>query len=222
MWALGKQHGFITPVQLFRDRWECSHIGTVIFAVQAALLVPYIVIGVMGGGTMLEAVSGGRVPFWLGGALVALVVMSYVFFGGMRGTAWVNTFQTLLFLVFGLIAVAVIGTGMGGFSAAAEALLGLAGRVPRSTRERVSPLVLLQLHVHPPVRDRLSPHHDLLPHRAADVPVQEDGRSSTLCASSPLAALRVPGRHGEPGHGHAGDRPKDGGPADAGGRRAAP
>src|ERR1041385_777523 len=41
LWALGKRHGFMTPVQMFRDRWECGHIGTVIFAVQAALLVPY-------------------------------------------------------------------------------------------------------------------------------------------------------------------------------------
>src|SRR5688572_18402723 len=112
LWALGKRHGFMTPVQLFRDRWECSHIGTVIFAVQAALLVPYIVIGVMGGGTTLEAVSEGFVPYWLGGAIVALVVMSYVFFGGMRGTAWVNTFQTVLFLVFGAVAVTVIAHGM--------------------------------------------------------------------------------------------------------------
>ena len=24
VWALGKRHGFITPVQLFRDRWECE------------------------------------------------------------------------------------------------------------------------------------------------------------------------------------------------------
>ena len=23
LWALGKRHGFITPVQMFRDRWEC-------------------------------------------------------------------------------------------------------------------------------------------------------------------------------------------------------
>ena len=44
LWALGKRHGFMTPVQMFRDRWECGHIGTVIFAVQAILLVPYIVI----------------------------------------------------------------------------------------------------------------------------------------------------------------------------------
>jgi len=139
VWALGKKYGFMTPVQIFRDRWECSHIGTVIFAVQAALLVPYIIIGVMGGGTTLAAVSGGLVPFWLGGAVVALVVMSYVFFGGMRGTAWVNAFQTVLFLCFGTLAVVVIAVGMGGFSKAVEALLAAPPTAPLLSRERVSP-----------------------------------------------------------------------------------
>lgn len=140
VWALGKRFGFITPVQLFRDRWECSHVGTVIFAVQAALLVPYVIIGVVGGGTTLFAISGGRVPYGLGGALVALVVMSYVFFGGMRGTAWVNTFQATLFLLFGGVALVVIGHGMGGFAASVEAMLDS----PQSyllTRERFSPAV---------------------------------------------------------------------------------
>jgi solute:Na+ symporter, SSS family len=140
VWALGKRYGFMTPVQLFRDRWETSHVGTVIFAVQAALLLPYVIIGVMGGGTTLSAVSGGRVPFAVGGAVVALVVMGYVFFGGMRGTALVNTFQTILFLVFGAVAVAVIGAGMGGFRQASEAMLASPAFKPLLTRERVSPL----------------------------------------------------------------------------------
>ncbi len=139
IWALGKKHGFMTPVQIFRDRWECGHIGTVIFFVQAALLLPYIIIGVMGGGTTLNVISGGLVPFWFGGAIVALVVMSYVFFGGMRGTAWVNTFQTILFLVFGAIAVTVIGAGMGGFKSAVEALAASPATAPLLTRERISP-----------------------------------------------------------------------------------
>src|SRR5436190_9967005 len=140
LWALGKRHGFMTPVQMFRDRWECGHIGTVIFAVQAVLLVPYIVIAVIGGGTTLRAVSGGLVPFWFGGAIVSLVVMGYVLFGGMRGTAWVNTFQTILFLSFGAIAVVVIGRGMGGFRPAMEAMLASPSTAPLLTRERVSPL----------------------------------------------------------------------------------
>lgn len=138
VWALGKKYGFMTPVQMFRDRWECGHIGTVIFAVQAIFLVPYIIIGIMGGGTTLETISGGFVPFWVGGAVVAMVVMGYVFFGGMRGTAWVNTFQTVLFLIFGMIVIVVIGYGMGGFASAAESI----EKSPTAfllSRERISP-----------------------------------------------------------------------------------
>ncbi|MEX2272149.1 MAG: sodium:solute symporter family protein [Vicinamibacterales bacterium] len=138
IWALGRRFGFITPVQMFRDRWDCGHIGTFIFVLQAALLVPYIIIGVMGGGTAIAAISGGAVPYWVGGAIVALVVMSYVFLGGMRGTAFVNAFQTVLFLSFGLAAVLFIGWRSGGFAGAME-------RIAASpdawllTRERVSP-----------------------------------------------------------------------------------
>jgi SSS family solute:Na+ symporter len=140
LWSLGKRHGFMTPVQMFRDRWECRHIGTIVFALQAVLLVPYIIIAVMGGGTTLATVSGGLVPYWLGGAIVSLVVMGYVFFGGMRGTAWVNTLQTVLFLLFGAIAVTVIGSSMGGFGHAVRAMLESPSTAPLLTRERVSPL----------------------------------------------------------------------------------
>jgi hypothetical protein len=139
LWSLGKRHGFITPVQMFRDRWECGHIGTAIFAVQTVLLVPYIIIAVIGGGTTLQTVSNGAVPFWLGGAIVSLVVMTYVFLGGMRGTAWVNAFQSVLFLLFGAIAVSVVGAGMGGFSGAMERLFETPDTAPLLTRERISP-----------------------------------------------------------------------------------
>ena len=140
LWALGQRRGFITPVQMFRDRWEMGHIGTVIFVVQAVLLVPYIIIAVMGGGTVLRTVSNGVVPFWLGGAVVSMVVMGYVFFGGMRGTAWVNAFQTTLFLIFGAVAVIIISRGMGGFSGVMTSLAEGTGTSALLTRERISPL----------------------------------------------------------------------------------
>ncbi len=140
LWALGKRNHFMTPVQMFRDRWECRHIGTVIFLVQAALLVPYIIIAVMGGGTVLRAITNGVVSYEIGGAIVSSVVMAYVFLGGMRGTAWVNALQTTLFLLFGTIAAFVIGGGMGGFREAMESLLASPATAPLLTRERISPL----------------------------------------------------------------------------------
>lgn len=123
LWAVGKRFGHMTPVQIFRDRWEAGHIGTLIFVLQAALLVPYIVVGVMGGGKTLHALSSGQIPEAVGGGVVALVVMSYVFCGGMRGTAWVNTFQTILFLTFGVLALVVIGNSLGGFSSTLNRML---------------------------------------------------------------------------------------------------
>src|SRR5436190_17123545 len=53
LWSLGKRFGHMTQVQFFRDRWECSGIGTTIFALTAAMLVPYMIISIMGGGTVL-------------------------------------------------------------------------------------------------------------------------------------------------------------------------
>ena len=42
LWGLGKKFGHITQVQYFRDRWQDNHLGTLIFALTAIMLVPYI------------------------------------------------------------------------------------------------------------------------------------------------------------------------------------
>ena len=139
LWAVGKRHGHITQVQYFRDRWECRTTGTVIFGITALMMMPYLIIGVMGGGQTLEALSGGKVPYWIGGLVVALVVMAYVFFGGMRGVAWVNAFQTTLFLVFGAAAFWLIARSLGGFDTAIADLAANPKTQPLLTRARMSP-----------------------------------------------------------------------------------
>ena len=55
LWALGKRFGHMTQVSFFRDRWECSTIGTVLFTMTAAMLLPYLIVSIVGGGTILEA-----------------------------------------------------------------------------------------------------------------------------------------------------------------------
>lgn len=145
LWALGKKFGHQTQVQFFRARWECDAIGTLIFALSAAMLIPYMIISIMGGGTVLQEISmtkGAEAPmisYWLGCAIVAVVVTVNVFFGGMRGTVWVNIFQTILFLCFGFVAMIVISHAFpGGFG---EILTKL-GADPKTsallTRERIS------------------------------------------------------------------------------------
>jgi SSS family solute:Na+ symporter len=146
LWALGKRFGHQTQVSFFRDRWECDTIGTVIFALCAVMLVPYMIISIMGGGTVLAHLSdqGGTssplIPYKLGCAIVAVVVTLGVFLGGMRGTVWVNILQTILFLCFGAVAVITISHALpGGFHDYIAKLAGDPKTSSLVTREKMPP-----------------------------------------------------------------------------------
>lgn len=118
LWALGKRHGFVTQVQFFRERYDSDALGLLLFVVLIALLIPYLLIGIMGAGVTVEQVTNGQVPGWAGSLAICLVVMTYVTYGGLRGTAWANTFQTLVFMAVGGVAVFWIVRAMGGLDAA--------------------------------------------------------------------------------------------------------
>lgn len=139
LWAIGKRFGHQTQVAFFRDRWECNAIGTVIFVLSVAMLIPYMIISIMGGGRVLSDISEGRVAYWAGCAIVAFVVTLNVFFGGMRGTVWVNIFQTSLFLIFGATALMVISHDLpGGFGEYVRRIAQDPSAQHLLTRERMS------------------------------------------------------------------------------------
>jgi SSS family solute:Na+ symporter len=115
LWRLGKRNGYITQIQFFRDRWGSDAVGLLLFVVLVALLIPYLLIGVMGAGLTLAQITSGLVPRWAGSLAVCAVVLVYVSYGGLRGTAWANTFQTLVFMVLGAVTFFWIVHSLGGF-----------------------------------------------------------------------------------------------------------
>lgn len=125
MWSYGKRFGYTTQIQFFRDRFESDKLGLLLFPALVGLVIPYLLIGVIGGGTVVQNITAGAfpdafastrggIPFQLGAAVICLVVMFYVFFGGVRGTAWANAFQTMVFIVLGLITFLIIAHELGG------------------------------------------------------------------------------------------------------------
>ncbi len=124
-WQLGKRHGYVTQAQLVRDRYGSDALGTLVFAVAAAWMLPYLLIGVKGGGDALNALTGGPgegLPAWVGSLLVCAVTYVYVSYGGMRSTAWVNALQTTVFLLFGIVAYGAVLSEFGGLGGAMERL----------------------------------------------------------------------------------------------------
>lgn len=122
IWLVGKQFGHITPGQILNHRWNAEYLGALTTVLFTVWTVPYILVGVQGGGITFEALTNGLVPYWLGALVVLVVVGIYVYQGGMRGTGWTNTFQGTVFILF-LIAIFVwIPMRLGGFDAATQAV----------------------------------------------------------------------------------------------------
>lgn len=125
LWSWGKRFNYTTQIQFFRDRFESNGLGLVLFPALVGLVIPYLLVGVIGGGSVIEAITrgafpniftatSGGIPFWLGSLVICLVVLTYVFFGGVRGTAWANAFQTIVFVVLGMLTFMLIANKLGG------------------------------------------------------------------------------------------------------------
>lgn len=156
VWQLGKRHGYTTQIQLFQDRLESKWIGLLLFPILIGLLIPYLLGGVIASGVVMQALTAGAfpdiewfqndskalsggVPQELGAALVCVVVLVYVFFGGMRGTAWANTFQTMIFMVLGVITFYTIAMELGGGSNLWESMQKAIAEVPSHKLSRGAP-----------------------------------------------------------------------------------
>ncbi len=129
LWSFGKRYGYSTQIQYFRDRLDNDLIGLLLFPILVGLIIPYLLVGVISSGVVIQSMTGGAfpelfktdnpgtnggLPPWIGSLVICLVVLGYVFFGGMRGTAWANAFQTIVFMVLGLVTFVVIAYKLGG------------------------------------------------------------------------------------------------------------
>ena len=133
LWAIGKRYGFVTQCQYFRARFDSPALGYILFPILVGLVIPYLLIGIMGAGAVMAGVTkgdfvqtfgaDGSIPRWLSGGVISLVVLIYVFLAGVRGAAWANTFQTIVFVATGIVAFVLIADALGGVKAASQAVV---------------------------------------------------------------------------------------------------
>ncbi len=147
LWRIGRRLGYRTQIQFLRARFENNFVGFLLFPLLVILIITYLLGGVVGAGAVISKVTEGAfqnigwfessnfgVPKQIASAFVCLVVLAYVFFGGMRGTAWANAFQTLIFMVLGLVTFVAIANSMGGTNSIFENLRIASESVPEDKR----------------------------------------------------------------------------------------
>ncbi len=97
--ALGRKHGFVTQAQLITGRFPSKGLSALIALLSLIAFVPYVTLQMRGAGIVIEAVTDGNVPIWLGSLVAYGIVIIYVLSAGAMAVGWTNTFQGVFMVV---------------------------------------------------------------------------------------------------------------------------
>lgn len=97
-WIAGKKYGFITPCELLGGRYENRAVAIIVAILMFVLVVPLIATSVMGSGYLMEGLTDGGIPYWLGGLIILIVAFVYAWWAGMRSVAWTDALQGVIML----------------------------------------------------------------------------------------------------------------------------
>jgi solute:Na+ symporter, SSS family len=97
--ALGRKFGFVTQAQLVVGRFPSRNLSAMIAVLSLVAFVPYVTVQMRGAGIVIEAVTDGHVPLWLGALIAYGIVIIYVLKSGAMAVGWTNTFQGIFMVV---------------------------------------------------------------------------------------------------------------------------
>ncbi|MDZ7694335.1 MAG: hypothetical protein U5K69_24970 [Balneolaceae bacterium] len=80
------------------DRFDSRTLSVILAVLSVIVFIPYLTLQMKGAGYVLSTISEGHIPEWLGAAIAYGVVLIYVFFSGVMGVGWTNTFQGLFMM----------------------------------------------------------------------------------------------------------------------------
>lgn len=119
-WKVSKHYRLMTQSDLLLKRFDNKFLSVFTTCILMFYTIPYLMVGVIGGGRTFAGLTHGVVPYWVGALVVTLIVCLYVALGGMRGTAWTNALQTVVFMLGGVIMFVMVAYALGGPSVATQ------------------------------------------------------------------------------------------------------
>ncbi len=122
-WLLGRQYGFMTAPQLLGAVYNSKGVTLVMLLAMAVFTVAYMLVQPIGAGYVINSITGGVVPAWVGVLMVLVFITIYVFLGGLKATAYADLFQGSIMMVCVVLAFLLIIFKLGGPSVAAHNLM---------------------------------------------------------------------------------------------------
>lgn len=109
VWYYGKMNHYITPTDFFNDIYGSKSLNIIVTVVMILFTIPYLQIQLSGGAYIIEIASNGQIPWRVSGLIFYLIIIIYLWAGGLRAVALTDIFYStclfasMLFIGFFLI-----------------------------------------------------------------------------------------------------------------------
>ena len=96
IWFYGNINKYVTPTDFFSDIYQSKFLNIVITLIMVLFTLPYLQIQLSGGAYLIEIASQGFIPWRVSGLIFYLIIIIYLWAGGLRAVAWTDIFYGML------------------------------------------------------------------------------------------------------------------------------
>ncbi len=99
IWFYGKENNYITPTDFFNDIYSYQPLNIIVTFIMILFTIPYLQIQLSGGAYIIEIASNGMIPWRISGLIFYLIIIIYLWAGGLRAVALTDIFYGLCLFV---------------------------------------------------------------------------------------------------------------------------
>lgn len=109
IWYYSRRNHYITPTDFFDDIFDFKPLNIIVTLVMVLFTIPYLQIQLSGGAYIIEIASNGLIPWRISGLIFYLIIIIYLWAGGLRAVAMTDIFYgiclfaSMLFIGFFLM-----------------------------------------------------------------------------------------------------------------------
>lgn len=99
VWYYGRKNNYITPTDFFNDIFGYRPLSILVTLVMILFTIPYLQIQLSGGAYIIEIASNGMIPWRISGLIFYLIIIIYLWAGGLRAVAMTDIFYSICLFI---------------------------------------------------------------------------------------------------------------------------
>ena len=99
IWFYGRKYHYVTPMDFFHDIYQNRVLDALVTGISLVFTMIYIELQLIGGLFLIQSATHGRISMQISGAIFFIVLITYLWAGGLRAVAMTDVFYGAMIII---------------------------------------------------------------------------------------------------------------------------